>query len=713
MKRSRLVIRARGYLFAVLLAAHLVAVPEVHSSQEESGGLALLDGLLRVPQVAALELSPDGSRIAFEVAPQDFSPEEERGSEIRLLDCDHGEERALARGRHPRWAPDGKRIAFLAPRATGTRLMAIDVEGRETRVLLPIEEDDDGRISVLDFEWSPSGDRLAAIVSDPTTKAGATNPRVVVIARDLSPISEADASANFLAVLDLATRKMERLTGPELSVSPGARMSNIDWAPDGRRIAFVARRADCCAMGGNEMNADDVYWLDSKDPSALHQVKGQALGESSPLWSQSGSMLALISNDGTSVYERKRSIVLETPDDENRRTVVPVEATGFHGGYPISWSSASDAVYAIIGEGATAALQVISLPSGQLRRVSPESMSVSLYSRSSDGRHLAVAMGDANNPDEIFITDTTGDEPWRFRRLTHLARPLEKALLGKVERLQWRSKDGRFPVEGFLVKPPAHDASRPYPLLVQLHGGPGSPYRNRFLDINVGGGIYFWPAQLYASRGFLVLLPNPRGDTGYSRQYLEALRKSWGTEYEQDVEPGVNMLVARGAADPKRLAIAGQSYGAYLTAVALTKTTRYRAASFSDGPVNLIGLYAGLWPPFAEFEQYYHGADSVDRDTRLVTQSPILAARNIRTPTLIRAGNIRVGFKTYGALDQARQLFGTLRQQNVPAVLVIHNEEGHGIAARDTYLDYVAQNLKWFEYWLLGKGESPLAGGSH
>jgi dipeptidyl aminopeptidase/acylaminoacyl peptidase len=184
----------------------------------------------------------------------------------------------------------------------------------------------------------------------------------------------------------------------------------------------------------------------------------------------------------------------------------------------------------------------------------------------------------ANQPQEIFrIHPMTG----RIEKLTHLGDGIGRRKLGHVDQITWKSKDGRFSIHGFLVKPPVYDSTRRYPLILLLHGGPGALFTNSFIGINFAPSNHL-PPQLLASAGYMVLLPNPRGDPSYGERFETALQDDWAPGPFADVDAGVDALIARGFADSSALGIAGASYGGYLAAYAITQTDRYAAASIDD-----------------------------------------------------------------------------------------------------------------------------------
>jgi dipeptidyl aminopeptidase/acylaminoacyl peptidase len=317
---------------------------------------------------------------------------------------------------------------------------------------------------------------------------------------------------------------------------------------------------------------------------------------------------------------------------------------------------------------------------------------------------MAAIFEDVNTPAEVYVGNpTTG----RFEKLTSLGDALKGIALGRVEVVHWRSGDDRFDVEGFLVKPPDFSPHGRYPLLVNMHGGPRVLYQNAFIDVNFRSASHT-PAQLYAAHGYLVLLPNKRGDDGYGAEFAAAHTRRWGEDVEYDVLPGVDALVAQGLADPEKLGIMGASYGGTATAWAIGHTTRFKAASIDDAPINLLSYYSqGYLTHDTWMDPFMGGSPSVAMDQYL-EKSPVLYASAIVTPTLLRYGGERFPRPISIGPLQGMELFRALHERGVPVEFIYHPTQGHGIADEEVYRDWVERNLRWFDYWVMGRGPRPL-----
>jgi dipeptidyl aminopeptidase/acylaminoacyl peptidase len=680
------------------------ASPPLSSAATAQGSRPFrFEDLKSVLRPSDVQLSPDGRKIAYVVQHVEKATYGDR-SEIWLADVASGENAPLTSGkddRMPRWSPDGRTIAFLSSRGGDSEVWRIRLSGGEARPVRETPPPEDWKPgSVSDLAWSPDGSRLVIVArAAPDEKKAAEKkpsepPATLVASQAPEMLTQNERTESFLATIDVKTGRCERLTdGKLVPSSPG-------WSPDSTEIVFIGKPID--ALVGNADNASDVYSvsLASKD---ARKIGGQKLSDYSPAWSPSGDAIVYVSDDGPTVYEALRSLhVVDKRTGKERLISGDFKKASTR--LPARWA-ADGRIYFSANDHATLRIMSVDPNGSGLRRVTPEDMYVRSYSFSPDGKTMAALFENAGVPPDLYVgSPQTG----KFRKLTDMHVYLRNIAMGSVERVKWRSADDRFTVEGFLVKPPGFEAGKRYPLLVNVHGGPGSAYSNAFAEVNFESG-YHSPAQLYAAEGYLVLLPNPRGDYSYSKEYTDAFIKDWGKgDFNNDVNAGVDFLVKTGVADPERLGIMGHSYGGYSTAWAITQTDRFKAASLSDSPLNLVSSYGQLYPDFIEFYDYFLGGDPYRDATLFLDRSPVTHASKIKTPLMIRVGNKPHDVKPSGMLAQGLELYAALKQKGVPVELVVNPREGHGIMDLDTYRDYVERNIRWFNFWVLGKGSDPL-----
>src|SRR5438552_2235867 len=198
-----------------------------------------------------------------------------------------------------------------------------------------------------------------------------------------------------------------------------------------------------------------------------------------------------------------------------------------------------------------------------------------------------------------------------------------------------------------------------------------------------------------ASAGFAVLRPNVRGSSGYGREFRYANLRDWGGGDFRDAMAGIDALVQRGVADSDRLGVMGWSYGGYLTAFAITQTTRFRAASVGAGITNLVS-YVGV-ADIPGFIGSYFGGEFWDAPKLWQDRSAVFRVKAVTTPTLIQHGenDLRV------PISQGYELYTALKRRHVPVTMVVYPRQGHGVGEPRLQLDVMRRNLEWFERWVM------------
>jgi len=262
--------------------------------------------------------------------------------------------------------------------------------------------------------------------------------------------------------------------------------------------------------------------------------------------------------------------------------------------------------------------------------------------------------------------------------------------MGRTESIRWRSFDGR-EIEGLLTYPVGYRPGSRVPLLTILHGGPPASFTQTFT-----GGVSAYPIAAFASAGFAVLRPNVRGSSGYGREFRYANLRDWGGGDFRDALAGIDALVHQGVVDADRLGVMGWSYGGYLTAFAITQTTRFRAASVGAGITDLIS-YVGT-ADIPGFVGSYFGGEFWDAPELWHDRSAVLNVKAVTTPTLIQHGenDLRV------PISQGYELYTALKRRNVPVTMVVYPRQGHVIDEPKLQLDVMRRNLEWFRRWVMG-----------
>jgi dipeptidyl aminopeptidase/acylaminoacyl peptidase len=238
-------------------------------------------------------------------------------------------------------------------------------------------------------------------------------------------------------------------------------------------------------------------------------------------------------------------------------------------------------------------------------------------------------------------------------------------------------------IEAALLKPAGYDDKSKVPTIVLVHGGPTGNWRDA-VDI--------W-GQLLVARGYAVLYPNVRGSVGYGEKFMEMNRADWGGGDFKDVIAGVEDLITKGIADPKRLGIGGWSYGGYMAEWAVTQTDLFKAAVSGAGMANLISEF-GTEKGSAEDEWFF--GTPYEHPERFLNSSPFLYVKNAKTPTLILQGEA----DPIDPIGQSQELYHGLKRYGVETDLVLYPREPHGLQEAKHRVDMQTRMLAWFDKYL-------------
>lgn len=311
---------------------------------------------------------------------------------------------------------------------------------------------------------------------------------------------------------------------------------------------------------------------------------------------------------------------------------------------------------------------------------------------------VAFTASDDTRVAEIFVSAIT---PFAPRKLSDMNKQLNAWTLGSVELISWKSKDGAS-IEGVLHKPADFDPHKKYPLLVVIHGGPTGVSRALMNPAN-----HYYPVELFLSKGALVLEPNYRGSAGYGESFRSLNVRNLGVGDMWDVMSGVEALIEQGIADPSRLGSMGWSQGGYISAFLTTNTDRFKAISVGAGISDWMTYYVNT--DITPFTRQYLQATPWEDPSIYALTSPITNIKKARTPTLIQHGQ----FDKRVPIPNGYELYRGLRDENVPARMIVYAGFGHGITKPKSNRAVLQHNLDWFSHYIWGESippESPLRG---
>ncbi|MFN8475018.1 MAG: S9 family peptidase [Anaerolineae bacterium] len=624
-----------------------------------------MDDIFKVRLASDAQISPDGSAVAFGYAPIFKEKDHSRKSAIWLAD-DNGARQftaSLSCDRAPRWSPDGRQLAFISDRLKEGKyqLYLLDRVGGEARQVT------DTRCEIRGPIWLPDG-RLAALVTEAVPED--------VEKRRQEGEDPFVADDNFqwtrLCMVDLSNGELTPISPPGMQVYEAAP------SPDGRRWALVV---------SDDPRRDAWYHnrlvrLDGPEaqPVTLYRTAKLPEGVSAaPVWSPDGRFVAFIAGAWSDEGAVAGDVWLVESDGGSAYCLTPGIAASFGS---VKWLNDGRLIGAGIrdGEGLLAIIgrdgSVSTLWQDLAALDAPFQARVSV---AADGCTFAVVREDPYHGRNVWVGTVDGE----MRQLTHLQPEMDAYDIGRVENIHWTARDG-LRVQGLLLTPRGWNGER-VPLVVWVHGGPTGAWLPTFLG-STGS-----TAQILSSLGYAILMPNPRGSVGLGRAYAEGNHQDLGGGDLQDILAGVDCVVEMGVADPLRVGIIGWSYGGYMTAWAITQTTRFKAAVVGAGIVN----FDSHWGQNSIHNWqlvFFDGASPLEDPDAHRARSPWTYLSAVQTPTLILHGQN----DTDVPVAQAHELYRGLRSLGVETQLVTYPREPHGLQERLHVRDMNGRVIEWF-----------------
>jgi dipeptidyl aminopeptidase/acylaminoacyl peptidase len=453
-------------------------------------------------------------------------------------------------------------------------------------------------------------------------------------------------------------------------------VGGFSWSPDSKRIAFAAQRDPDLGSSGTQQ----IYVLDLAD---LHVRKLLDAGgpNSNPIWSPDGKQIAYVTSNGSQFHYYTNRNIAVVPADGGAPSILTADFDED----PNLAAWGPDGIYFTSQQRTVAQLFQLDPATRKIRRLSePAAFSIGSPTFTSDFRTLAATGAVPNQFPEALTSPVSAFNP---RILTDVSAQYKDYRLATREVIRWKSSDGA-EIEGILIKPADYDASRKYPLLVVIHGGPTG------VDTSVMSADRTYPVERFAAKGALILKPNYRGSAGYGAKFRALNVRNLGLGDYEDVISGVDYLIGKGMVDPARVGSMGWSQGGYISAFITCYSDRFKAVSVGAGISDWMTYYVNTdIHPFTR--QYLKGTPWDDPEIYRKT-SPITYVNRARTPTLIQHGDQDKRVPPPNAFE----LYQALRDRNVPAKLILYKGFGHGINKPKQQRAVMEHNYEWFSQYI-------------
>ena len=628
------------------------------------------DDFIRIKRVTDLQLSPDGSSIAYVVTVMDRNAN--RGaSDIWLVPARGGEPRRLtsspAADMNPRWSPDGRTIAFISSRSGSPQVWKIDPNGGEAVQVTRISTGASG------VAWSPKGTHLAFVSSVfpdcPDDECNRKKAEAVEASKVKGRLFDhllirhwnawSDGTRSHLFVVPVSGGTALDITPGDFDVPPIALGGAQDYtfSPDGTEMAFVRNTDPEFLLGLGTNNDIFVTGTGGGEPK---KMTANRANDHSPSYSPDGRFLAYLAMARPGFEADKQSLMLL-----DRKTGTTESLTGSLD-YSVGaflWAPGGAALYFEAEEKGRTTVFRITLATKKIEKVL-EGHTLSALALSPDGRMFYFLKQALHRPNDVWSFDLKTKTLTQVTRVN--AELLASLAMNPAEEF-WFAGAAGDKVHGFLLKPPAFEPSKKYPLLMLIHGGPQGSFGDNF--------HYRWNAQMFAAAGYVTAMVNFHGSTGYGQAFTDSISGDWGGKPFEDIITAVGYL--HGAfpfIDMTKLGAAGASYGGYMIDWIEGQTDIFDCLISHDGVFDLRSMYGAteeLW--FPEWE--YHGTPWTSPE-QYTKWSPSMYVKNFKTPCLVvhSANDFRV------PLEQGLQFFTSLQRMGVPSKLLYFPDEDHFIS---------------------------------
>lgn len=561
------------------------------------------------------------------------------------------------------WSPDSKELAFLSDAITPgqQQLYVVRATGGRARKLTTVKGD------LASPGWSPDGKTLAVLFIE---NAERTAGPLAAEVQQTGVIKEA-VTEQRLALITVGGGKLQQISPADMYVY------EYDWSPDGRSFVTTAAHGN----GDDNWYIAQIYTLPATG-GAMKSIYKPTLQVAKPAWSPDGKSVAFISGLMSDEGSVGGDIFIVPADGGEARNITSdMKASASS----LSWSPDGQKILFgedVDGESGFATVEASSEKMETLWH-GPEQTTagswVTSISLAADGKTSAVLRASLENPPEVWAGPIGG-----WNQVTHVNAALKPAW-GQVKSIHW-SNEG-FNLQGWLLYPRDFDPAKKYPMVVEVHGGPGAMVHSSW----PGPGSFGVPLS---AAGYFVFFPNPRGSFGEGETFTRANVKDFGYGDFRDILGGVDQVLKEAPVDEHRLGITGWSYGGYMTMWAVTQTDRFAAAVAGAGIANYQSYYGEN--QIDKWMIPFFGASVYDDPQVYAKSSPITFIKRAKTPTLVLVGDSDGECPT----PQSYEFWHALKTLGTKTELVVYAHEGHAFSNPAHLRDRIERVAAWFDEYL-------------
>lgn len=666
--------------YLVHLIILIFAITSINAQQKRA---MTIEDMWKMKRIGTYDVSPDGKTIAF--AATSYSMETNKSnSDIWLIDADGKNVRAFkdseAGESSPKFSPDGKKIVY----SKKGQIWICNIDGSDDQPLTDLYTGASGMV------WSQDG-KFILFVSDvypdcPTQDCNKEKDEAaeksLVKAKMITELMYRNFDhwrgdkRSHLFLFNVETKEFMDLTKESPNDVPPVDLGSANdysFSPDANEIAFTMNTDKVLANSTN----NDIFIIQKNSGIGYKLISKSKGSDSQPVYSPDGKYIAFTSMAREGFEADKKSIMLynrSTGELKNLTEKIDLTAGG------IIWSPDSKYIYFDAPNEVYNSIYKIDVASAKHQFIVKENVNTS-FTLSPDGQTLYFKKQKSTMPYEIFSVSTTGGES---QQITFVNKELLSQLEMNPIETFWSDGAKGAKVQSILVKPPFFDPNKKYPLIFLIHGGPQGHWADDF--------HFRWNTQLFASRGYVVVAPNPRGSQGYGQKFCDEISRDWGGKVYTDLMNAYDYAIKNYKfIDPKNTFAAGASYGGYMINWIEGHTNRFNALVSHAGVFNLESMFGTteeLWFPIWEY-----GAPYWKDRTDYEKFSPHRFVKNFKTPMLIVHGgnDLRV------PEGQAMELFTALQLMNVQSKFLYFPDESHFVQKAQNARLWWNTVFDWFE----------------
>jgi dipeptidyl aminopeptidase/acylaminoacyl peptidase len=705
------------------------------------------EDMMKLKRIGEPEPSPDGKWVLFSAVDVDLAANK-KTPHIWIVPLAGGQERVLIAdqdGARPRWAPDGKRFAFISNKDGRSQIWIADFDGAAAAVTavhklttIPTEAggelwSPDGKTILFTSDVHPECDGKAAEEWNCNARkhkeSEDSKVKAIIFDRLLyrhwNSYKRGTRTHIFVVPVPLSNSippEEGAYNGPPrplpYDLTPGdydapvfslGGQDNYAFSPDGQEICYTSNHDKVEATStNNDLWIVPVNWPASATPADVvaktkNITADNPASDSTPLYSPDGKYIAYRAQRRPG-YESDRFRLMLYDRKTGEQFALTQDLDQWVGAF--AWSPDSERMYFAAEEKGESPLYWVSLwvdvkswgPSNN--DITTSKIQIKTVDQGFDddvavtenGRSLLFTRMSLKAPTEIYRTYdacyemNSKSDCWRSEPLTHTNETvLSQVAMSPLEPFWFEGAHGD-KVEGFLVKPPNFDSTKKYPVKFLIHGGPQGAWGDDW--------SYRWNPELFAANGYVVIMINFHGSTGYGQKFVESISGDWGGAPFEDLMKGLDYAEQHyGFIDKDRECALGASYGGYMANWVLGHTDRFKCIVSHDGMFNSVsawGTTEELW-----FNDWEFKGTPYTNPEMYEKWNPNNAEKKFKTPTLVIHGQLDYRLD----VSEGFQLFTTLQTMGVPSKMLYFPDEGHWVLKpQNAQLWYGTVN-DWVDRW--------------